>query len=120
MRVAHASERIELQARIHVHVVEIHRGLQGHLVARQSLRVVDLVPAGVFHQQVHGGLEGLELGHLLEHPREHGLAGEIKRTNVTREFRMLAAHALCGPANRRFQLTVGVDELLQRPIQRAR
>lgn len=36
MRVAHAAERIKLQARIHVHVVEIHRGLQGHLVARQS------------------------------------------------------------------------------------
>ena len=33
---------------------------------------------------------------------------------------MLAAHALGGPANRRFQLAVGVDELLQRPIQWAR
>ena len=66
------------------------------------------------------GLNGRNARLLLEHPREHGLAGEIKRTNVTRiEFRMLAAHALCGPANRRFQLTVGVDELLQRPVQRA-
>ena len=33
---------------------------------------------------------------------------------------MLAAHALGGPANRCFQLAIGVDELLQRPIQRAR
>ena len=33
---------------------------------------------------------------------------------------MLAAHALGGPANRRFQLAIGVDELLQRPIQRTR
>ena len=38
MRVAHAAERIELQARIDVHVVEIHRGLERHLVAGQALR----------------------------------------------------------------------------------
>ena len=74
----------------------------------------------VFHKHVHGRFERTQRTFLLEHPREHGLAGEIKRTDVTREFRMLAAHALGGPANRRFQLAVGVDELLQRPVQRAR
>ena len=119
MRVAHAAERIKLQARIHVHVVEIHRGLQGHLVARQSLRVVDLVPAGVFHQQVHGGLEGLELGHLLEHPREHGLAGKHERARECVELGTTGLLLCCGPANGH-GVAVGVDKLLQCPVQRVR
>ena len=119
MRVAHAAERIKLQARIHVHVVEIHRGLQGHLVARQSLRVVDLVPAGVFHQQVHGGLEGLELGHLLEHPREHGLAGKHERARERVELGAVRLLFCRGPADGH-GVAVGVDEHLQRPVQRIR
>ena len=117
MRFAHAAERIKLQARIHVHVVEIHRGLQGHLVARQSLRVVDLVPAGVFHQQVHGGLKRLKLGHLLEHPREHGLAGKHERAREGVELGAMGLLLCRGPANGHC-VAVGVDELLQCPVQR--
>ena len=79
VRVAHAAERVELHARVYVHVVEVHRSLERHLVAGQALRVVDLVPAGVLHQQIHRRLEGLKLGHLLKHPREHGLAGKHER-----------------------------------------
>ena len=117
MRVAHAAERIELQARIDVHVVEIHRGLERHLVARQSLRVVDLVPAGVFHQQVHGGFEGLELGHLLEHPREHCLAGKHERAREGVELGAVCLLFGRGPTNGH-SVAVGVDELLQCPVQR--
>ena len=119
MRVAHAAERIELQARIDVHVVEIHRGLERHLVARQSLRVVDLVPAGVFHQQVHGGLKGHKLGHLLKHPREHGLAGKHERARECVELGTMGLLLCCCPANRQ-GIAVGIDKLLQRPVQRIR
>ena len=36
VRVAHAAERVELQTRIDVHVIEVHRGLERHLVAGQA------------------------------------------------------------------------------------
>ena len=74
----------------------------------------------VFHEQVHGRLERAQCGLLFEHPREHGLAGEVERAFISTEFGLAIAHALGGPANRLFHLTVGVDELLQRPVQRAR
>ena len=119
MRVAHAAERIELQARIHVHVVEIHRGLERNFVAGQALRVVDLVPAGVFHQQVHGGLKRLKLGHLLKHPREHGLAGKHERACERVELGAVRLLFSRGPANGH-SVAVGVYELLQRPVQRIR
>ena len=119
MRVAHATERVELQTRIHVHVVEIHGGLERHLVAGQALRVVDLVPAGVFHQQIHRRLEGLKFGHLLKHPREHGLAGKHERARERVELGAVCLFLCRGPANGH-GVAVGVDELLQRPVQRIR
>ena len=119
VRVAHAAERVELHARIHVHVIEVHRGLEWHLVAGQALRVVDLVPAGVLHQQVHRRLEGLKFGHLLKHPREHGLAGKHERAREGVELGAMGLLLGRGPANRH-GIAVGVDELLKRPVQRIR
>ena len=117
VRVAHAAERVELHARVHVHVIEVHRGLERHLVAGQALRVVDLVPAGVLHQQVHRRLEGLKFGHLLKHPREHGLAGKHERAREGVELGAMGLLLGRGPANRH-GIAVGVDELLKRPVQR--
>ena len=120
VRSSHTGQRIELQTGVDIHVVKIDGSLQRNLIARQLVGIVDRAEMRVFHKHVHGWFERTQRTFLLEHPREHGLAGEIKRTNVTREFRILATYALGGLANRRFQLTMGVDELLQRPIQRAR
>ena len=119
VRVAHAAERVELHARVHVHVIEVYRGLERYLVTGQALRVVDLVPAGVLHQQVHRRLEGLKFGHLLKHPREHGLAGKHERACEGVELGTMGFLFCCGPANGH-GVAVGVDELLQCPVQRVR
>ena len=74
----------------------------------------------VVHQHIHGRFERTQRALLLKHPREHALAGHHQRTAARVELGMLIAHALCGPTNRLIQLAVGVDELLQRPIKRAR
>ena len=120
VRAPDPAQRVQLHPRVHVHVVEVHRGLQRHLVAGQPFGVVDAPEACVLHQHVHRGLERAERGLLLVHPGEHGLAGEQHRPPVPREFGMPVAHALRGPADRLVQLAVGVDELLQRPVQRSR
>ena len=93
--------------------------MERHLVAGQALRVVNLVPAGVFHQQVHGGLEGLELGHLLKHPREHGLAGKHEWAREGVELGTMGLFLGGCPANGH-RVAIGVDEFLQRPVQRIR
>ena len=118
--VAHPAQGVELQAGIDVHIVEIDGGLQRHFVARQLVLVVDHAKTRVFHKQVHGRPERKQRPLLLEHPGEHGLAGEIERTRNGIEFGPAVAHALGSPTNGLVKLAVGVDEFLQRPIQRAR
>ena len=119
VRVAHARERVELHLRVHVHVVVVDGRLQRYLVAGEARGVVDGVPARVLHEEIHGGAERLELGHLLEHPGEGGLARKEERACGDVELGALCLLRGSGPADGH-GVAVGVDELLERPVERVR
>ncbi len=115
---AHAAEGVELQAGIHVEVVEVDGRLQRHRVGREPGLVINLVELRVFHEQVHRRLEGRQQRVVLEHEGEGGLAGEHERARRRGKFRAREVLALGRPANGLLEHAVGVDELLQHPVER--
>ena len=108
---AHMAEGVQLQSGVDVHIVKVNSCLQRHFVCGEAPRVIDMVPRGVLHKEVHSRRKGLELRHLLKHPREGGLAGEHERAGGWIELR--ATCLFCGgcPADGH-GVPVGVDKFL--------
>ena len=96
VRSSHTGQRIELQTGVDVHVVKIDGSLQRNLIARQLVGIVDRAEMRVFHKHVHGWFERTQRTFLLEHPREHGLAGKHERARERIEIGTMRFILCCG------------------------
>ena len=113
-----AAERVELEARVDVEVVKVDGRLQRHRVGRKLALVIDLVELCVGHEQVDRRLEGGKQRVVLEHEGEGRLAGEHERACRRGKLRAREVLVLGRPADGLLERAVGVDELLEHPVQR--
>lgn len=117
--VADTGQGIKLECRINVHVVHVDGRLQRHLVTSELVGVIDLAEMRVLHEDVHRCGEWAQRPLLPEHPRENRLPGEQQRPRGHGELRPGVVGALGSPVDQMFELAVGVNEFLKRPVQGA-
>ena len=74
--VADARKGVELQSRVHIHVIEIDRGVNRGFVGDKARGVVGRIEFRIPHQLIHRSGERLELRALFEHPGERRFSRE--------------------------------------------